>query len=217
MKATLAAVLRAGIAVHNAGEHHAAHDAWEDRWLRLERGSDDERLLHGLIQFTAAVYHARNRNWAGASGLADSAGDYLNGLPSGYREVNVDAVRAYLRRLRVDPEFAERRRPLRLRHGGRAPSLADLGFDAAAVAARVLAAKFEGYDESVLARATEYAHEELRDEEGARTRFTALVMDFAADADNRPLVYRRLREHVDRRDRRAEDVEGLFDPGNGDA
>ena len=65
--------LRAGIAVYNAGEYHAAHDAWEDYWLDLERGTDDERLLHGLIQFTAAVHHAEERNWEGAVGLAESA------------------------------------------------------------------------------------------------------------------------------------------------
>jgi len=52
--------LRAGIAIHNAGHYHAAHDAWEDEWLELDDGSD-ERLLHGLIQFTAAIHHARNR------------------------------------------------------------------------------------------------------------------------------------------------------------
>ncbi|PSQ33570.1 DUF309 domain-containing protein [Halobacteriales archaeon SW_10_68_16] len=63
--------LRAGVAIYNAGGHHAAHDAWEDHWLGLDAGTDDERFLHGLIQFTAAVYHARNRNWSGATGLAE--------------------------------------------------------------------------------------------------------------------------------------------------
>ncbi|MFB6301121.1 MAG: DUF309 domain-containing protein, partial [Halobacteriales archaeon] len=48
--------LRAGIAIYNAGGYHAAHDAWEDHWLDLESGTDDERFLHGLIQFTAAVH-----------------------------------------------------------------------------------------------------------------------------------------------------------------
>jgi predicted metal-dependent hydrolase len=69
--------LRAGVAVYNAGQYHAAHDAWEDHWLDLEQGTDDEQFLHGLIQFTAAVHHARTRNWSGATGLASSARDYL--------------------------------------------------------------------------------------------------------------------------------------------
>ncbi|NIS31883.1 MAG: DUF309 domain-containing protein, partial [Actinobacteria bacterium] len=55
--------LRAGIAIYNAGGYHAAHDAWEDHWLELEAGTDDERFLHGLIQFTAAVHHAQGANW----------------------------------------------------------------------------------------------------------------------------------------------------------
>jgi len=65
--------LRAGIAVFNGGGYHTAHDCWEARWLDLESGTDDERFLHGLIQYTAAVHHASERNWGGATGLADGA------------------------------------------------------------------------------------------------------------------------------------------------
>ena len=75
------AALRAGVAIYNAGEFHAAHDAWEAEWLGLDDGTDDERLLHGLIQFTAVVHHARERNWSGAVGLAESAGEYLADHP----------------------------------------------------------------------------------------------------------------------------------------
>ena len=28
--------LRAGVAIYNDGYYHAAHDAWEERWLDLE-------------------------------------------------------------------------------------------------------------------------------------------------------------------------------------
>src|SRR6056297_1954318 len=97
--------LRIGLVVFNAEDYHAAHDAWEDEWLDLPSGSDDERFLHGLIQYTAAVYHTRTGNWSGARGLAESAGDYLAGLPDDYRGVNVGSVREYLRRLAADPEF----------------------------------------------------------------------------------------------------------------
>ena len=202
--------VRAGVAIFNAGGYHAAHDAWEDRWLELERGSDDERFLHGLIQFTAAVYHARNRNWSGATGLTESAGEYLSGLPDGYRGVNVGAVRTYLRRLGADPELIERRRPPRLTHDGAALEPADLDFEAAALAAGVLAEESAEYDEEVVERAVEFAREERA--EGTRTRFIAFVMDFAGDAARRPVVYQRLREHVERRETRRRDVEGLFDP-----
>ncbi len=65
--------LRAGVAIYNAGAYRAAHGAWESKWLSLDRGGDDERFLHGLIQFTAAVHHARDGNDSGAVGLARSA------------------------------------------------------------------------------------------------------------------------------------------------
>lgn len=202
------ASLRAGIAIYNAGGYHPAHDAWEDRWLDLSTDSDDERFLHGLIQFTAAIHHARNRNWSGATGLAESAESYLDGLPADYREVNVAEIRTALRALRTDPERIERERPLRLTYEGRALQPDDLEFEAAAIGADVLA-EAGPYDEAILDRAVDYARSELA--EGTGTRFTTLVMDFAADATHRELVYDRLRRHVDRERAKEEDVEGLFE------
>ncbi|MFB6123608.1 MAG: DUF309 domain-containing protein [Haloferacaceae archaeon] len=200
--------LRAGVAIYNAGRYHAAHDAWEDVWLDLDAGSADERLLHGLIQFTAAVHHARNLNWSGATGLAASAREYLVELPATYRGVDVATVRSYLRTLGADPELAERGPPPALAVDGRVVTLGGLDFEAAAVAAVVLAEETDGYDAAVLDRAVDYAREELA---GTGTQFVAAVMDFVADADRRGLVYRRLRAHVERRGRRADDVGGLFD------
>ena len=204
--------VRAGVAIFNAGGYHAAHDAWEDRWLELEAGSDDERFLHGLIQFTAAVYHARNRNWSGTAGLTESAGEYLAGLPDDYRGVDVAAVRSYLRRLAADPELIERQRPPRLKYEGETLMPEDLDFEAAAVAAEVLAEERSEYDEGVVARAVAFAREERAEREGTGTRFVTFVLDFVGDAANRPVVYQRMREHVDRRESRREDVDGLFDP-----
>ena len=202
------ASLRAGVAVYNAGRFHAAHDAWEDPWLSLDDGTDDERFLHGLIQFTAAVHHARTRNWSGATGLAESAGDYLSGLPSPYRGVALDPVRRALSMLAADPEVIERRRPPPLRHDGAVLTLADLRFEAAAVAARVLAAE-DGYDPAPIDRAVDFAREEVAD--GERTLFTTLVMEFATADATRSLVYRRLADHVERREREYADVDGLFE------
>ena len=200
--------LRAGVAVYNAGGYHAAHDAWEDHWLGLEAGTDDERLLHGLIQFTAAVHHAYGGNWEGLRGLATSAADYLDGLPDGYRGVNVDEIRAYLRALRDDPEHVERVAPPELRHEGRALGLSDLDFEGVAVAAEVLAEEVDAYDEAVVEDAVRYARDSLP--EGGR--FVALVSDFVTDAGNRDLVHRRLADHVARRRGEERDVDGLFDP-----
>jgi len=201
--------LRAGVAVYNAGEYHAAHDAWEDHWLDLPEGSADERLLHGLIQFTAAIYHASNHNWAGATGLADSAAGYLSEIPGDYRGVNVAAVRSYLRRLAADPERIERARPPRLRVDGQVLTYDDVRFEAAAVAAAVIAEE-HGYDDAVIERAAEFARADL-DAERTGSPFVALVVDFPGADERRGVVFQRLLAHVGKRRSRAEDVEGLFE------
>ncbi|MFB6152099.1 MAG: DUF309 domain-containing protein [Haloarculaceae archaeon] len=204
--------LRAGIAVYNDGHYHAAHDAWEDYWLGLEQGTDDELLLHGLIQFTVAVYHARNRNWAGATSLAERAPTYLDPLPATYRGVNVGSARDYLADLDADPERVERARPLRLTHEGEALGLADLDFAGTAVAAVVLAEDM-GYDEAVFERAAGYARADVEaGEEGSR--FVTLLFDFVRDAEHRGTVAQRLAEHGQRRADREADVEGFFDEGS---
>lgn len=199
--------LTAGVAVYNAGEHHAAHDAWEATWLELETGTDDERFLHGLIQFTAVVYHGRRGNWSGARKLARSAGEYLDGLAADYRGVDLARVRAYLARVAADPEYVERARPPSLRHEGSDLVAAALSLDALDVAAAVVAEEY-GFDEDVLARAVAYAREEERT---AQSRFRALVVDFVQETERRRLVYDRLRDHVQRRRREETDVEGLFE------
>lgn len=209
--------LRVGAAVFNAGDHHAAHDAWESGWLELDDGTPDERLLHGLIQYTAAVHHARNRNWSGATGLATSAREYLDALDADYRGVNVDSVRAYLERLAGDPEFAERARPRPLRIDGRVIRADDLSFENVADAARLVAEEYDAYDESVLERAVEYATEEVREDEpgagGGRagTRYVAFLFDFVGDRENRDILYDRLFAHVERERARERDVSELFD------
>ncbi|MFC7019650.1 MULTISPECIES: DUF309 domain-containing protein [Haloarcula] len=199
--------LRAGIAVYNAGRYHAAHDAWEDYWLDLEAG-DDERFLHGLIQFTAVVHHASTGNWSGAQGLAESAGTYLAPLPEDYRGVNLDVVRPYLARVASDPEHAERVAPPPLTHDGVAVDYEALDFDATAVAAAVLA-EADGYDEGDVKRAVGYARGEL-DDRGEGT-FVGLLFSFVREGEKRPMVAERLAAHVARERQKDDDVRGLFD------
>lgn len=201
--------LRAGAAIYNAGHYHAAHDAWEDRWLALDRGTDDERLLHGLIQFTAVAYHGIQGNWSGARGLAESATEYLSPLAPSYRGINVGTVRRYLRRVAADPETLERRSPPPLRFSGTVVQLEDLPFAASMLAAPILAAELDEYDPEVIDRAVTYARAER--EGGSRSTFIALVQDFLGEQRQRPLVYQRLAAHVQRRHRRETDVEGFFD------
>jgi len=46
----------AGIDLYNAGEFHAAHDAWEDRW-RDDAGPREKLFLQALIQSAVAFHH----------------------------------------------------------------------------------------------------------------------------------------------------------------
>ncbi|KAB1192437.1 DUF309 domain-containing protein [Haloferax sp. MBLA0076] len=201
--------LRAGVAIYNAGAYRAAHGAWESVWLGLEDGSDDERFLHGLIQFTAAVHHARAQNYSGAIGLASSAQTYLDGLPDDYRGLDIDGVRTALSRLESDPDIVVRDDPPRLRLDGQVVTLDDLDFDGIVVAAETLAEELEGYDESVVEDAIEYARTEVSN--GAQTQFTAMVFDFVQNDTQRGLVYQRMTEHVRLKRRREDDVTGLFE------
>ncbi|HEV3471101.1 MAG TPA: DUF309 domain-containing protein, partial [Pyrinomonadaceae bacterium] len=43
----------AGIDLYNEGEFHAAHDAWEERWMG-EVGPDEKLFLQAMIQSAVA-------------------------------------------------------------------------------------------------------------------------------------------------------------------
>src|SRR5687767_16037679 len=46
----------AGIDLFNEGEFHAAHDAWEDRWMG-EVGPAEKLFLQAMIQSAVAFHH----------------------------------------------------------------------------------------------------------------------------------------------------------------
>jgi predicted metal-dependent hydrolase len=46
----------AGIDLYNAGEFHAAHDAWEERWMG-EVGQKEKLFLQAMIQSAVAFHH----------------------------------------------------------------------------------------------------------------------------------------------------------------
>lgn len=201
--------VRAGVAMYNSGFRHAAHDAWEDAWLDLESGSDDERFLHGLIQFTAVAVHAQNRNWVGLQGLCASAREYLAELPEHYRQVDVARVREALSRIAADPGVIERRGFPALRYDGGVLSLPDLDIDAALVAAPLVAEETD-LDEEIVRAGVEYAWQDIADGDET-SRFVTLAADVAREDSQRPVVTQRLADHVRRRQQRESDVEGLFD------
>jgi len=208
--------VRAGLALFNDEHYHAAHDPLEAAWLESDRDDDRGRFLQGLVQLTAAVHHARNRNWRGAVGLATSAREYLDGLPETYAGVDVALLRRVLGTLATDPEVVERRPMPYLEHDGERVTCRRLEFDAVALAAQALADE-RCLDESIVERAVEYVREDReredaladssRDESDKLERFVA---DFAS-TDDYGIVFQRLAQHVERRDHRASDVDGLFD------
>jgi hypothetical protein len=200
------APLRAGLAIYTAGRYHAAHDAWEEVWLDLDDGPD-ERLLHGLIQFTAVVYHLTEGNHSGAKGLAESAGTYLGDLQSDYRGLNIDEIRPALDRIAADPAALDPADPPELTHHGERVTYDDLDFDATGIVARVLA-EADGYDEEMIDGAIEYARRELDDTGG--DRFVGLLFAFVRQSDKRPVIADRLRAHVEREQGKDDDVAGLF-------
>lgn len=46
----------AGIDLYNAGEFHAAHDAWEERWMG-EVAAQEKLFLQAMIQSAVAFHH----------------------------------------------------------------------------------------------------------------------------------------------------------------
>jgi uncharacterized protein YcsI (UPF0317 family) len=46
----------AGIDLYNAGEFHAAHDAWEERWMG-EVATQEKLFLQAMIQSAVAFHH----------------------------------------------------------------------------------------------------------------------------------------------------------------
>jgi hypothetical protein len=205
----VATALRAGVALYNTGWFHAAHDPWEEVWLRVrETAPEDAALLQGLIQTTAAVHHASANNPEGAEGLAGSAAGYLADLPADYRGVNLDAVRAFLPELEADPTGTGGDPPT-LRVDGRALTLPDLEFPAASAAAPALAAA-NGLEAAVVERAVSYARADLAD--SPTSPFVDAILAFVAGSGApRRVAHDRLRRRVHERDAKERDVSGLFD------
>lgn len=202
------AALAAGIAIFNAGEYHAAHDAWEEPWLDVENGTPEERFLHGLIQYTAAVHHATERNWAGTVGLATSARAYLDELPTPFEGVDLEGVRGVLDSLAADPAWIERSSVPQLTMGGRPIRAVDLEPTSMTIAAGVIAGE-HGFDRAVIESAATFLREETL-EERSTDPLVSLLIDFV-EGEERSIVFDRLRAHVERRTAREHDVDGLFE------
>jgi hypothetical protein len=201
------AALLAGAALFQAGEYHAAHDPWEARWLDAEGPEAD--LLQGLIQATAAVFHAREGNAEGARGLAEGAAGYLEAAAGSdpADRVGLGPIRSYLRELAADP--APGRDPPAIRVDGDVVEVGELRFEAVALAAGAIAEEYD-LDAELIERATRYGRADLADG-AASSPFVTLLVDIAGGDDRaRAVALERLAGHVQRRRSRENDVEGLF-------
>lgn len=200
------AALLAGAALFEAGEYHAAHDPWEARWLGAEGAERD--LLQGLIQATAAVFHAREGNAEGARGLAEGASGYLEAAAGSEPadRVALGPLQTYLNALAAEP--ALEREPPTLRVDGGPVRFEELRFEAVALAAEAIAEE-HGLDQDLVERAVDYGRADL--ERGVASSPFVTLLVTVASGDGRAIALERLAGHVSRRKSREEDVEGLFE------
>ncbi|GBC77917.1 hypothetical protein HRbin08_01402 [bacterium HR08] len=92
------------IALFNAGEYFAAHEALESLW---RRAVGTERLFYqGLIQAAVALHHFRRGNLRGARRLVERALARLADVPTPFRGLNVADFAEQLRRFFEDPARA---------------------------------------------------------------------------------------------------------------
>ena len=195
--------LEAGVAIFNSGEYHDAHDAWEDVWLTLESGRPKEQLLHGLIQYSAAVHHAVRHNHVGATGLSQSARTYLSSLPSTYGGISLSPIHHILAAIALDPMVVHRHEIPAMLVNGKAIQPQDLTADGLYVAALVIAHDEEHIATAIIDEAAQFQTQKL---------IRQLLIDLITYPERRPTILARLEAHLDRESAKHDDVTGLFEP-----
>lgn len=86
----LEAIVEAGLVRFEAGEFHAAHDAWEEGW-RTAQGAE-RHMLQALVQLAAAFHQWARKKPAGAVTLFGRARAHLLGVPSTLLGVEVSEL-----------------------------------------------------------------------------------------------------------------------------
>lgn len=96
--------LAEGLRLYEAAEFFAAHEAWENVWLRAHE--PEKTFLQGLIQLTAAFHHLQRENRLGTSRLLRAALGRLQHYPEDFGGISVDLlcddIRAWLKALEMD-------------------------------------------------------------------------------------------------------------------
>jgi predicted metal-dependent hydrolase len=80
-----------GIEEFNRGEFFAAHETWEQLWLKA--AGAEKLFLQGTIQLAAAFYHWGRGNVPGALSLLRTGHSKLAGFPPVHRGIRVDRLR----------------------------------------------------------------------------------------------------------------------------
>ena len=117
--------------------------------------------------------------------------------------------------LAADPGVIRERDPPELRVGGAVVTPGDLEFPAASVAApHLAAARGEDAAADLLERAAAFGRADLADGE-TTSPFVTLVLEVLDPERPDAMPLSRLRDHVQRREQRVQDVSGLFDADEG--
>ncbi|MFC6725607.1 DUF309 domain-containing protein, partial [Halobium palmae] len=102
--------LRAGVAIYNAGDYHAAHDAWEDVWLDLPEGTDDGRALLEACEASETPVVAYKVGKEDVGDFAESHTGALTGdhdlYEGGFRQYGVPSVESTTELLDVGQSLA---------------------------------------------------------------------------------------------------------------
>ena len=114
--APLPPLAREGVALFNAGEYYAQHDAFEALWVETE--GPVRELYRAILQVGVALYQAERGNRRGALKLLLRSAQWLRDLPDECQGVDVARLRADVRRLRAALASGAAVTPLRLRVAG---------------------------------------------------------------------------------------------------
>ncbi len=82
--------LAEGLALYEAGEFFAAHEAWESVWLGTQQ--PEKMFLQGLIQVTAAFYHLQRNNPLGTARLLEASLLRLERYPEAFGGISVSLL-----------------------------------------------------------------------------------------------------------------------------
>jgi predicted metal-dependent hydrolase len=78
-----------GIVFFNARDFFEAHEVWESVWM--ESAGPEHRFYQGLIQAAVGLFHFGNGNLRGALKLYRTSRTYMEGLPSPYLGLDINA------------------------------------------------------------------------------------------------------------------------------